>query len=228
VHQLWRRRWLVGLLVLAYLVVAVSVLPQLIVSLTAGKADANTQLNAVTSTRAALLGLLTPLVIVLGGVVGFLNFQEIRAQNALTNDRARAERDETRRLRRAEVYAGLTSACQECWEASNAVYNADRDNVNTVYDAGREAHPYLWYVSAISEKSGDLNLAHDRVMLLGADAVQASAVNLVLHCHKEIAAKAGKTPKVSEEEWQRNAIVEYNRLHRAFLDAARSDLEPTR
>lgn len=220
--------WLLGVLVLAYVVGAATLLPQWIVSLNAGTADANTQLNAVTSTRGALIGILTPLVIVIGGIAAFRNYQEVRAQNTRTNALILIDHDETRRLRRAEVYAGLTSACQESWAAANAVFNADRDNVNFLFDAGREAHNYLWYVSTNSEKIGVINLAQDRVMLLGADTVQMSAANLVLHCQKEIAAKAALTPRVSDEEWRRNTVTEYVRLHRAFVDAARSDLAPTR
>jgi hypothetical protein len=227
-----RRRWqlllVVVLVLLAYSYAAVVDLPPWIVSLTAGKADANTQLNAITSTRGALLGILTPLVVLIGGIVGLLNFQEIRAQNAVTNERARIERDETRRLRRAEVYAGLASACHACWEASSTVFNFDPETVNLLYQAREVDHNYLWYLSTKDEKSAAMDLAHDQVILLGVDAVQASAFDLVLHCHAEIAMKAGVRPKVSDEEWRRIAATEYKRLQRAFVDAARKDLALTR
>lgn len=229
----WRTHWRLilllaaGIVLLAYAFVAATLLPQWFVSLTAGKADPNTQLNAVTNTRNALLGILTPLVILIGGLAALLNYQEVRRQNIRTDDLTLLDRDETRRLRRAEVYAGLTSACQETWDASSFVFHADQDNVNSLYEAGREAHNYLWYVITRSEKSAAMNIAHDRVMLLGADSVQPSAANLVLNCH-QIAAKALITPKVSDEEWRGITITEYNQLHRAFLDAARGDLAPTR
>src|SRR6202140_5920046 len=104
-----RRRWqlllVVVLVLLAYSYAAVVDLPPWIVSLTAGKADANTQLNAITSTRGALLGILTPLVVLIGGIVGLLNFQEIRAQNSLTNERAQTERNEGGRLETRVGYA---------------------------------------------------------------------------------------------------------------------------
>src|ERR1700686_5239855 len=125
-----RRRWQllldVALVLVAYCYAAVADLPPWIVSLTASKADANTQLNAVTSTRGALLGILTPLVVLIGGVVGLLNFREIRGQNALTNERAQTERDEARRLRRAEVYADLIGACSASWGAALDRHHGDQ------------------------------------------------------------------------------------------------------
>lgn len=224
-----RRTWLFWVvLAIVYVVAAITALPQWIVSLTAGQADANTQLNAVTSTRGALLGILTPVVIVIGGIAAFRNYQEVREQNIRTNALTLLDRDETRRLRRAELYAALVSACQGCWETSVALFHADRDNVNFLYDAGRMDHNYLWFADEKDQKSRAMNLAHERVMLLGTDAVQDSAIALVLHCHKEISAKALAKPKVTDEEFRRVTVPEYNLLQRAFLDAARSDLAVTR
>ena len=217
-----RRRWqlllVVVLVLLAYSYAAVVDLPPWIVSLTAGKADANTQLNAVASTRGALLGILTPLVVLIGGIVGLLNFQEIRAQNALTNDRARTERDETRRLRRAEVYADLISACNASWLAAHDRYYGDQQDVPT----------QLEFIKALHEKRAAMDLAHDRVRLLGSDAVQTSAGALNWHLGAAIITKANAKPKLSEVDWNRISVTEYAPLYRAFTEAARDDLAPTR
>src|SRR2546430_10531240 len=75
--------------VLVYGYAAAAVLPQLLVSLTADKADANTQLTAVTSTRGALLGLIAPVVLLFGGIAAILNYQETTEQNRRANERDR-------------------------------------------------------------------------------------------------------------------------------------------
>lgn len=206
---------MIGGLVLVYLIVAINVLPQWIVSLTAGAADANTQLNAVTNTRGALLGLITPLVIAIGGVVGFLNFQEIRAQNVRTNELARAERDETRRTRRAEVYAELISSCNASWNAAGDLYSGDT----------QEAATRIALLKAVGETRSAMELAYDRVRLLGADVVQDSARELNHHLGAQVITKANAKPKLSEADWKRLSIAEYAALYRAFLAAARKDLE---
>lgn len=206
------------LLLLAYSYAAVIDLPTWIVSLTAGKADANTQLNAVTSTRGALLGILTPLVVLIGGIVGLLNFQEIRAQNSLTNERAQTERDEARRLRRADGYADLISACSASWAAALDRYSDDQQDADT----------QLGHIKALRETRAAMDLAHDRVMLLGSDVVQASAAALTRHLGVEIVTRSNKKPRLSDADWTRISITEYAPLYKAFIDAARDDLAPTR
>jgi hypothetical protein len=215
------RRWLlllVGvLLVLVYLYAAVTTLPQWIVSISAGKADANTELNAVTSTRAALLGIVTPLVIVFGGIAGVLNYQEVRSQNRRANALALVENDERRRVRRAEVYAEFLSACHACVEAAYTVYLADRADAD-----------YLSHLIAIREKRAAMELSCDRVRMLGADTLQEPARDLNRHCGVEIATKASARRKLSDEEWKRIVVTEYAPLYVAFIDATRRDLAPTR
>jgi hypothetical protein len=68
------RIWLVvaGALLLAYIVAALTVLPQWIVAQNLSGVDASAQLNAITATRVALLGVLTPVVLIIGGVVAAL------------------------------------------------------------------------------------------------------------------------------------------------------------
>jgi hypothetical protein len=218
IRDWWRRRWvlLVGILaLLAYVVLATLWLPQWVVSSTAGHADANTQLNAVTNTRGALLSLLVPVVIVIGGVAALLNYQEGREQNQRTNDLARAERDETRRLHHAELYAELLSATHSCLKAALDLYNADRNDA--VF------HSYL---SANTEKRAAMDLSADRVMLFGSEAVHAAARDLSRYCGAEIATKANSTPKPSDEEWRRITVTDYAPIYRAFIDAARADLTP--
>jgi len=208
----------VVVVLLAYAYAALAMLPAWIVSLNAGTADANTQLTALTSTRGALLGILTPLVVLIGGVVGLLNFQEIRAQNALTNERARAERDETRRLRRAEVYADFLSACSAALGAALDRYYGDQ----------QDARVQLDYVRALGTTRDAMDLAHDRVRLLGSDSVQASARELNRHLGAEIMTKSNAQPKLSEDDWKRISVTEYAPIYRAFTEAARDDLAPTR
>jgi hypothetical protein len=180
-----RHRWpvLFGLLVLlAYLVAAITLLPRWIVSLTAGIADANTQLNAVTNTRGTLLGILTPVVIVVGGIVALLNYREVREQNQRTNDLGRKERDEMRRVRRAEVYAEFLRACDDCWDAANDLHHADRDEM--------DVDSFLTLLRANREKRATMDRSHNRVMLLGSDAAQASASDLMRHCGVAMVSKA--------------------------------------
>jgi hypothetical protein len=211
-----------------YLVLAVLVLPQWIVSLSPSAADANTQLNAVTNTRGTLIGILAPLVIVIGGIAAFRNYQEVRAQNIRTNALTLIDRDETRRVRRADVYAALMSACHDCWEAAIALHLADRESTDFLHRAEPERPSHFWYLQTNAEKSVAMDAAHDRVRLLGSDAVQVSALDLVLYCHAEIVLKAQAVPKLSDEEWQRSTGADYQRRRHTFLDAARTDLAPTR
>ena len=74
------RTWLAvagGVLVLlAYAVAAVTVLPEWVVSRSHSTADAAAKLNAITTTRVALLGVLTPVVVIIGGVVAGLSYGE--------------------------------------------------------------------------------------------------------------------------------------------------------
>lgn len=238
----WRRhlRLLVGiavfvLLVVIYVYAALTMLPQWLVSMTAGKADPDTQLNAVTNTRTALLGIVTPIAVLVGGIAAFLNYQETAEQNRRTNELARRERDETsaqnshvnemarlerdeiRRVRRATVYADLLRACNDCVDAAEALHYDDPPGPD-----------YLLHLRTNLEMRTAMDVAHDRVMLLGSDAVQASAQKLDLHCGVEIATKANFRPRLSSEEWTRIRITEYVPLSRAFMDAARDDLAPTR
>jgi hypothetical protein len=214
----WRGRWVlpVGILaLLAYVVLAIVWLPQWVVSWTAGQADVNTQLNAVTNTRGALLSLMVPVVIVLGGVAALLNYQEGREQNQRANDLARAERDETRRMHHAQLYAELLGACHGCLQAATDLYNADRN------DPG-----YLSTLRVNAEKRAAMDLSADRVMLFGSNAVQAAARDLNRHCGAEIATKANSTPRPSDDEWRRITVTDYAPIYRAFIDAARADLTP--
>src|ERR1700730_360207 len=217
-----RGHWLlllIGLIVLlAYGDLAAAVLPQRLVSLTAGTADASTQLNAVTSTRAALLGVFVPLVVLLGGIAAFLAYRETAGQNRHTNEQARQDRDETRRLRRAEVYAELLSACQQTWKAALELHTPERADPDYV----------LGLLHTNYEKRVAMDLAHDRVRLLGSDEVQASAIALTMHVGVEVVTRANAQPRLTEEEWTRITVTDYARLNRAFVNATRGDLAPTR
>ena len=87
----WRRHLLaltgVGLiLLLAYAVLAATVLPGWIVSLSGSKADENHRLDAIVNTRNALLGVLAPLVVAIGAIAALLNYRETSAQNRRTLD----------------------------------------------------------------------------------------------------------------------------------------------
>lgn len=222
----WRRHWrllVFGVLVLlAYVVAATTVLPQWIVSLSAGQADANTQLSAVINTRAALLGILTPVVFVVVGIAAFLNYRETTEQNRRTSELARLERDEARRLRRVDAYAELLSACEHCVFAADDVYYAKREDPDDL----QQRMPLL--VKTLLEKRAAMDFAADRVKLLGSDEVLVPANDLDMHCGKEIATKAAARLKLSDEEWKSIRVTEYGVRYWAFLAAARSDLAPTR
>src|ERR1700694_583935 len=114
----WRRHWrllvAVGvflLLVLVYVYAALAVLPQWLVRMSGGNADANAQLNAVTNTRAALLGVVGPAVLLFGGVAAFLNYQETVDQ-----------RNESGRQRRARVDANFIEGSERCASAALTVF----------------------------------------------------------------------------------------------------------
>lgn len=204
------------MLLVTYVVAAATMLPPWLVALTAGKADANTQLNAVSSTRAALLGVVTPIVLLFGGIAALLNYQETAEQNRRTNERAEKERDEERRLRRANVYADFTGAVERCAAAALVVFIASPENAN-----------YLAYLTELNTERRAVMAAHDRVRLLGADVVQAAASDI--RTQSGTFAKAAMvSPKVAEDEWERVWSIEYSAHYFAFLNAARTDLEPTR
>jgi hypothetical protein len=66
-----------------------------------------------------------PMALLVGGIAAFLNYQETVDQNRRINGRARIERaqarrerDEVRRVRRAEVYAEFLSAIHGCLNAA--------------------------------------------------------------------------------------------------------------
>jgi uncharacterized protein YjbI with pentapeptide repeats len=103
-----RRHWpliaAIGIfLALMYVVAATTVLPPWIVSLSAGGADDNTRLNAVTNTRSALLSLLAPLAVVVGGVAALLNYRTTTAQN----------REQLQLQRRGQVTERFTKAIEQ-------------------------------------------------------------------------------------------------------------------
>jgi len=91
----------VGLIaLLAYAVLAVTVLPGWIVSISGAKADENHRLDAIANTRSALLGVLTPLVVAIGAVAAFLNYRETSAQNKRTYELSQQALAETQRQNR--------------------------------------------------------------------------------------------------------------------------------
>jgi uncharacterized protein YjbI with pentapeptide repeats len=104
IRRHWRPTAATGIfLVLVYVVAATTVLPPWIVSLSAGGADDNTRLNAVTNTRSALLSLLAPLAVVVGGVAALLNY---RANSAQTREQLQLQR-------RGQVTERFTKAIEQ-------------------------------------------------------------------------------------------------------------------
>lgn len=105
----WRHRWLaltvLGLIALvAYAVLAATVLPGWVVSVSGSKADVNHRLDAIANPRGALLGVLGPLVVAIGAVAAFLNYRvaatnlaETASQNRRTVELNRDMLDLTRR-----------------------------------------------------------------------------------------------------------------------------------
>lgn len=74
----------------AYVVASATVLPINIVSLDTEGASSDARLNAIADTRSALLGLLAPLAVVVGGIAALLSYRATAEQN-------RAVLEETRR-----------------------------------------------------------------------------------------------------------------------------------
>ena len=105
----WLRHWLAltvfGLIVLlAYAVLAPTVLPGWVVSLSGSGADENHHLDAIANARGALLGVLAPVVVAIGAVAALLNYRvaatnlaETAAQNRRTVELNRDTPDLTRR-----------------------------------------------------------------------------------------------------------------------------------
>ncbi len=56
----------------------------------------------------------------------------------------------------------------------------------------------------------------------------ARLVELTRHLGVEVVTKSNAKPKLSDADWKRISVTEYAPLYRAFLDAARGDLAPTR
>jgi len=88
-----------GLIVLlAYTALAATVLPAWIVSVNAGaRATDDHRLDAIASTRGALLGVLAPVVVAIGALAALLNYRETSAQNRRTVELSRDTLDVTRR-----------------------------------------------------------------------------------------------------------------------------------
>jgi hypothetical protein len=96
------------------------------------------------------------------------------------------------------------------------------------YGDQQDVPTQLEFIKALHEKRAAMDLAHDRVRLLGSDAVQTSAGALNWHLGAAIITKANAKPKLSEVDWNRISVTEYAPLYRAFTEAARDDLAPTR
>jgi hypothetical protein len=211
------------LLLLAYVIAAMHVLPQWLVDLSAGNADANTKLTAVDNTRGALLGILTPIVIVLGSVAAFLNFRETRRQNESADRLAQQDRDEGRRLRRAELYAAYMAAAVDLVNAATDAYHGRDFKEAQAGALGTHTERLL----KLARQQQALEVVRDRLRLLGAEEVQSAADALLTHCIKLNRAAFAKEPP-SEEEYMKLATADYAVYWLPFLNAARADLGPTR
>jgi hypothetical protein len=75
----------------------------------------------------------------------------------------------------------------------------------------------------ISEKVSELHRASQRVALL-AQTVLPTLNAVVAHTDSEIAARAGVSPKMSAEEWNKIAVTDLAVLVAKFTDEARIDL----
>jgi len=73
-----------------------------------------------------------------------------------------------------------------------------------------------------------MDLADDRVMLLGSDNVQPYAKELNRHVGEEVVTKAYMQPRLEIAEWKQRRVTEYATRYKAFLEAARKDLAATR
>jgi hypothetical protein len=161
--------------------------------------------------------MVTPIVVLFGGLAALLNYQETAHQNRRSNERAENERDEERRVRRANVYADLLLACSECVTAAEDLYFAEPADEN-----------YSSLMRALVEKRHAMDLADDRVMLLGSDDAQLSARELNEHIGLEVVTKAYTQPRIELADWKKGRVIGYATRYKAFLSAARKDLSPTR
>lgn len=99
---------MLGLVVLlAYAVLAATLLPAWVVSMSGGKADENHRLDAIANARGALLGVLAPVVVAIGAVAAFLNYRiaatnlaETAVQNRRTYELSEKALGETQRQNR--------------------------------------------------------------------------------------------------------------------------------
>jgi hypothetical protein len=232
----YRTRLAVGggvLVLLAYAVAAVTVLPEWVVSSGHSSADAAAKLNAITTTRVALLGVLTPVVVIIGGVVAGLSYGETVRHNRRSDESAR-------RLRRAEVYVELLTACDECVTAADEFYHLERmdqeefsrlraeiDTTAGMAGVDERVRAYRSRMDALMYKRLAMERVADRVTLLGSDEVQPAASALALYIDVEITTNAAKNPKLPEEEWRRIRITDFAPIYKAFLAVDRSDLTPS-
>lgn len=152
--------WLVvaGCLVLAYLVAALTVLPQWLVSQNLGGVDANTRLNAITATRVALLGILTPVVIAIAGVVAALGYGETVRHNRRTDELAR-------RQHRADANTDLLVAWDECMTAASTL----------CHGGSPDPDERLLQWQALFAKRVAVDRATDRATLFSAESVRTTA-----------------------------------------------------
>src|SRR5258708_10888622 len=101
----WSRHWrlltgIVAIILLIYTIAAVTGLPVWIVALSGVKSDVNTRLDAIVSTRSALLGLLATTVVAIGALAAFLNYRETSAQNWRTYELNRLAAETSQRQNR--------------------------------------------------------------------------------------------------------------------------------
>src|SRR5262249_24358869 len=109
-------------------VLAATILPGWIVSVSAIRADENHRLDAIVNTRSALLGVLAPVVVAIGAVAAFLNdrvaasnLAETAAQNRRTyelsqqalEENQRQNRDTLDETRRAQLTERFTKAIDQ-------------------------------------------------------------------------------------------------------------------
>jgi hypothetical protein len=213
----------VGVFLVAYCALAATLLPVWIVNLSAAGADVNTLLNAIVSTRAALLGVLMPAVVAFGGWAAYLNYRETTEHNRRTYGLAWEERDDSRIQRRAEVYVQFLSACERAIFVAQDVYSNRPKDPGMVGTA-----EYIRQLAVMVETNEAMESAAYRVVLLGAETVKPPVIALTNHVGKEIVPRATARPQLTDQEWTRIRVVEYGTFLRAVLDATERDLKPRR
>ena len=124
--------------------------------------------------------------------------------------RAKEER-QWRRDRCLEAYADVIRACDIVTIEAHRLYLKLTDDTTT-------------QLQVLSEKTSEFHHATQRAALLAPGEMAATLHALVAHIDKEIAVRAGASPKLSLDEWKKITTVDLAVIVAQFTGEARNDL----